>query len=80
MLNVLQETKRWLREFVEIAFLLLLAILVIYLILGQSAGGFVTSVADNVMKFAAGVTAPSLIGIALILAIVYLIAPRLRGG
>jgi hypothetical protein len=52
--------------------------MLIYLILGQGSGGFVTSVADNVTKFASGVPTPSLIGLALILAIIYLIMNRLN--
>jgi hypothetical protein len=79
MLNFLATTKRWLREFIEIGFLLLLAIILIYLILGPSSGPFVTSVADNVGKFVTAVTAPGLIGIAIILALVYLITPRIGG-
>ncbi len=78
MMDFLASAKRYLREFVEIGFLALLAIILIYLILGQTSGSFVTSVAGNVTKFAADVTAPSLIGVAIILAIVYLIAPRMR--
>ena len=79
MLNFLASTKRWLREFIEIGFLLLLAIILIYLLLGPSAGPFVTSVADNVGKFVSAVTAPGLIGIAIILALIYLITPRIGG-
>jgi hypothetical protein len=80
MLNFLATTKRWLREFIEIGFLLLLAIILIYLILGPSSGPFVTSVADNVGKFVTAVTAPGLIGIAIILALIYLITPRIGAG
>lgn len=78
MLNFLDQAKRWLREFVEIGFLLLLALILIFLILGPSSGTFVASVADNVAKFTAAVTAPGLIGIAIIITIVYVIAPRWR--
>jgi len=78
MLNFLESSKRYLREFVEIGFLALLAIILVYLILGQSSGEFVAGVADNVAKFVAAVTASGLIGIAIIIAIVYLIAPRWR--
>jgi hypothetical protein len=78
MLNFIENTKRYLREFVEIGFLALLALILIYLILGQSSGAFVVSVADNVAKFVAAITAPGLIGIAIILAIIYLVAPRWR--
>jgi hypothetical protein len=78
MLKILDQTKRWLREFVEISFLILLALILISLIIGPSAGPFVTSVADNVAKFTAAVTPAGLIGIAIIITIVYLIAPRWR--
>ena len=48
------------------------------LILGENSGGFVQSVADNVMKFTNGVGAPSLIGIGVLLAIIYIVMQRLR--
>lgn len=79
MLGFLESSKRYLREFVEIGFLALLAIILVSLILGQESGSFVTGVADNVARFVAAITAPGLIGIAIIIAIVYLIAPRWRG-
>ena len=78
MLNLLEQSKRYLREFVEIGFLALLAIILIHLIIGADPGSFVTGVADNVAKFVAAITAPGLIGIAIIIALVYLIAPRWR--
>jgi nitrate reductase gamma subunit len=70
--------KRILREFIEFGFLILLALILIHLILGPSSGSYVTQVADNVAKFVAAITAPGLIGIAIILTLVYLIAPRWR--
>jgi hypothetical protein len=78
MLNFLENAKRYLREFVEIGFLALMALILIYLILGQSSGPFVASVADNVAKFVTAITAPGLIGIAIIVTIIYVIAPRWR--
>lgn len=78
MLNFLGNAKRYLREFVEIGFLALLALILIFLILGPASGTFVTSVADNVAKFVTAITAPGLIGIAIIVAIIYIIAPRWR--
>lgn len=80
MMNFLENAKRFLREFVEVGFLVLLAIILVYLILGQSSGDFVISVADNVGKFVAAITPPGLIGIAIIITLVYLIIPRMRGG
>ena len=52
--------------------------MLIFLILGQNSGMFVLSVADNVTKFANAVPTPSLIGLAVILALVYAIMQRLR--
>jgi len=78
MMDILDKTKRCLWTFVELGFISVLAIMLIYLILGQSSGVFVLSVADNVLKFANAVPTPSLIGLALILAIIYLIMNRLK--
>ena len=44
--------KRVLWEFVELGFLTVLALILIFLLLGQNAGPYVASVADNVTKFA----------------------------
>lgn len=71
MMDILDKTKRYLWAFVEIGFAGLLAIMLIYLILGPNSGVFVLSVADNVMKFAAAVPTPSLIGLALIVGLAY---------
>lgn len=78
MLELLEKTRRFLWLFVELGFLTILSIVLIYLILGENSGVFVTSVADNVMKFANGVPTPSLIGIGVILAIIYLVMQRIR--
>jgi len=78
MLDVLDKIKRYLWAFVEIGFAGILAIILIYLILGQDSGIVVLSVADNVMKFANALPTSSLIGLALILAIIYLVMNRLR--
>ena len=78
MMDILDKTKRFLWAFVEIGFAGILAIMLIYLILGPNSGVFVLSVAYNVMKFAAAVPTPSLIGVALIVGLAYLIMNRLR--
>jgi hypothetical protein len=51
-------------------------LILIYMILAQDSGMFVLSVADNVTKFTNAVPKPSLIGMGLILALVYLITNR----
>jgi hypothetical protein len=79
MLDYLNKAKLYLWAFVEIGFLTVLSIILIYLILGpDSSGIFVSAVADNVLKFAAAIPAQSLVGLALVLALVVLIANRMR--
>ncbi|MBX6329149.1 MAG: hypothetical protein IRY89_11295 [Pseudolabrys sp.] len=68
--------KRALWDFVELAFLLVLSLVLIFLLLGQNAGPYVTSVADNVTKFAASAGA-GLLGALIVLAIVFLVLRRM---
>ena len=78
MMDFLEKTRRFLWLFVELGFLIVLSVILIYLILGDNSGVFVNSVAGNVMKFAGAVPTPSLIGIGVILAIIYLVMQRIR--
>ena len=78
MWKFMATAKRVLWEFVEIGFVSILAIMLIYLILGQNSGMFVLSVADNITKFATAVPTPSLIGMGIVLVLVFLIMNRLR--
>ncbi len=78
MIDTLDKAKRYLWAFVELGFLAVLAIILIYLILGEGSGTFVTSVAGNVTKFASDVPTASLLGIGVILAIIYLITQRMK--
>jgi nitrate reductase gamma subunit len=78
MLDYLQKAKRYLWEFVEIGFLTVLSVVLIYLILGANSGVFVSTVADNVLKFAAAIPAQSLVGLAIVLALVLLLTNRMR--
>jgi hypothetical protein len=78
MMDFLEKARRFLWLFVELGFLTILSVMLIYLMLGENSGVFVQSVADNVMKFANGVPTPSLIGIAVLLAIIYLVMMRIR--
>jgi hypothetical protein len=79
MLGYLQKAKQYLWAFVEIGFLTVLSVMLIYLILGpDSSGVFVTSVANNVMTFAAALPAQSLVGLAIVLALVILVTNRMR--
>jgi len=79
MLDYLNKAKQYLWAFVEVGFLTVLSVILIYLILGpDSSGVFVSAVADNVLKFAAGIPAQSLVGLAIVLALVTLLANRMR--
>jgi hypothetical protein len=78
MLDYLQKAKQYLWAFVEIGFLTVLALMLLYLILGANSGVFVSGVADNVLKFAAAIPSQSLVGLAIVLALVFLIANRMR--
>ena len=78
MMDFLEKSRRFLWLFVELGFLAVLAIILIYLLLGENSGVFVLSVAGNVTKFATEAGTPSLIGIGVILAIVYLVMQRIR--
>jgi hypothetical protein len=78
MMQWIENARRFLWLFVELGFLTVLAVILLHLILGANSGVFVASVADNVKKFATEVPTPSLIGIGVIVALVYLVMQRLR--
>ncbi len=77
-MEYLERARRFLWLFVELGFLAVLSIILIHLLLGESSSGYVRQVVDNVMKFAGTVPTPSLIGIGVILAIIYLVMQRIR--
>jgi len=74
MLDYLQKAARILWAFVEVGFLAVLSIVLIYLILGANSGVFVSGVADNIVKFAGAIPAQSLVGLAIVLALIFLIS------
>jgi hypothetical protein len=79
MLDYLQKAKQYLWMFVEIGFLTVVSVILIYLILGPNSSGiFVSGVADNVVKFAGAIPTQSLVGLTLVLALVSLLTNRLR--
>jgi hypothetical protein len=78
MMEMIDKTRRYLWAFVELAFLAVLAIVLTYLILGANSGGYVQSVVDNLMKFAAGVPTQSLVGLAVVGLLIYIVAQRVK--
>ncbi|MGQ0676207.1 MAG: hypothetical protein ACT4N4_09000 [Rhodospirillales bacterium] len=77
MIDFVRNATRILWAFVELAFAAVLAVMLIHLILGKSAGDFVQSVADNVIGFANAIPNSSLIGLAVVLGLIYLIRQRM---
>lgn len=77
MIDRIEQAKRYLWAFVELGFVALLAIILIYLLLGQNSGAYVVSVANNTAKFATEASA-GLIGIGVILALVYFVTQRMK--
>jgi hypothetical protein len=78
MLDFLVRTKQFLWMFVEIGFLAVLSLILVHLILGPSSGIFITSISDNVLQFANGIPAQSLVGLAIVLSLVFLISYRTK--
>ena len=78
MMDLLEKTRRFLWLFVELGFLAVLSLILIHLLLGEGSSGYVSSVAENVTKFASGMGTSSLIGIGVVLAIIYLLMQRMR--
>ena len=78
MLDFLVKAKQFLWMFVELMFVLVLAIILINLILGESSGVFVLSVVDNITNFASEIPSSSLVGIAIILVLIFVIRARLK--
>jgi hypothetical protein len=70
--------RRYLWAFVELAFVTLLAIILLHLLVGENAGGYTQSVVDNVMKVTAQVPTPSLIGIAIVGLLIYMVRQRIK--
>jgi len=77
MLKLVATAKIFLWEFVELAFLAVLALVLLSILLGKNAGGYVESVAENASKFASSANS-GLLGIVIILAIIYLAMRRIK--
>ena len=52
------------------------AIVLIYILLGEAAGPYVLSVVTNLVLLIGAITAPALVGIALVVGLIYLIKTR----
>ena len=72
MWDVLDKANKILWQIVEILFAFLLVVILIGLILGKEAGGFVQSVMQNVAGFDNSFATGTVVGIAVVLALLYL--------
>jgi polyferredoxin len=74
--DMLDKAKKFLWHIIEILFAFLLVVVLVGLILGKDAGGFVQSVMQNVAGFTNSIGSGSLVGIAVVLALLYLAKTR----
>ena len=72
MSEILDKAKKFLWLMVEILFAFLLVVILIGLILGKEAGGFVQSVMQNAAGFVNSIGTGNLVGIAVVIALLYL--------
>ena len=77
MLKFVATAKLVLWEFIELAFLAVLALLLIDMLLGKSAGDYVNSVTENVSKFATS-AGSGLLGVVIVLGIIFLALRRVK--
>jgi hypothetical protein len=70
--DMLDKAKKFLWHIIEILFAFLLIVVLVGLILGKDAGGFVQSVMQNVAGFVNSLASGTLVGIAVVLALLYL--------
>jgi len=71
MNEILDKAKKILWQIVETLFAFLLVVVLIGLILGKEAGGFVQSVLQNVAGFVNSIATGTLVGLAVVLALLY---------
>jgi formate/nitrite transporter FocA (FNT family) len=76
MLEFVAKAKQYIWDFIELGFAAVLAIMLIYLVLGQDSGVFILFVAGNVIKFTNDVPAGNLVAFAIIGALLYWAAQR----
>jgi hypothetical protein len=78
MNSFLNKTRRYLWTAVEISFLIVLLSILIHIALGQSSGGYVKGVYDNLVAFANAVPGATLIGLGGLMLLVWYIQQRIK--
>lgn len=75
---LLENIRRFMWAFIELGFLAVLTFILVHLLLGENSGEYVSLVVNNVVQFANEMGTPSLIGIGVILAMIFLVKQRIR--
>ena len=78
MLKKIGKFNQALWMFAEFGLLLVLVCILIFLVLGQQSGAFVTSVMENIFTVTGKVDAANLIGISILIALIYALKARLE--
>ncbi len=78
MLGKLATVNKALWLFLELGLLLVLLCVLVFLILGPQSGVFVQAVMENVFTLTAKINSANLIGIAIIIALIYVVKTRLK--
>ena len=68
--SYLTQLRSWLLRAAELMSLVLVVLILVYLLLGETSGDYVVSVMTNVSLLISAVTPPAIIGVALIAAVV----------
>jgi hypothetical protein len=76
--SYLDQARRYLWIVIEIAFLIVLASLLLHLALGQYSGGFIKDVYDNLVALGRDVPAATLLGVGALFLLVWYIQQRAR--
>ena len=77
MLRYLDQARRYLWTFVEVAFLIVLLSVLIHLVLAPNSGSFVQGVYDNLVAFGNAVPAATLLGVGALMLLVWYIQQRM---
>jgi len=78
MNRFLDKTKRYLWTAVEISFLIVVLSVLVHIALGQSSGGFVKDVYNNLVAFGNAVPGATLLGVGALMLLVWYIQQRMK--
>jgi len=77
MIGYLDQARRYLWTFIEVAFLIVVLSVLLHIVLGPSSGGFVDGVYDNLVAFGNAVPGATLLGVGALMLLVWYIQQRM---